>query len=89
MNYYIKRVKTSWTYSRVCGRDNVRAHLGSNIAGEADIVHNITSEATLVLPYYPRGALHTELERRAKTDNHIQVYSYQLINDIELLFKSE
>jgi len=52
--------------------DNIIRLIGSNIAGEADIVHNITSEATLVLPYYPRGALHTELERRAKTDNHIQ-----------------
>ena len=33
--------------------------------GEADIVNNKTSEAVLVLPYYPKGSLQDELDRRS------------------------
>ena len=39
------------------------------IEGNADIVHNKTSEALLVLPFCPRGTLHDELQRRAAKKN--------------------
>ena len=39
------------------------------IDGNADIVHNVTSEALLVLPFCPRGTLHDELQRRAAKKN--------------------
>lgn len=35
--------------------------LGSSIVGEADIVHNLTSQAFLVLPFYPCGTLHVRI----------------------------
>ena len=38
--------------------ENILELLGSSIVGEADIVHNLTSKAFLVLPYYPAGTLH-------------------------------
>ena len=40
--------------------------------GEADIVHNITSEIILVLPFYEKGSLQDELERRSVKGNHLK-----------------
>ena len=45
--------------------ENIIQLLGWTLVGEADLVHNRTSEAILVLPFYPRGTLAQELETRA------------------------
>ena len=45
---------------------------GSEIEGEADIVHNKTSQASLVLPYFPRGSLHDELVRRSLNSDYME-----------------
>jgi len=45
--------------------ENLIQLLGSSLEGEADIVNNKTSEAVLVLPYYPKGSLQDELDRRS------------------------
>jgi len=42
--------------------ENIIRLLGSHIEGEADIVHNMTSEALLVLPFYPDGTLQDLLD---------------------------
>jgi len=42
--------------------ENIIRLLASQIDGEADIVHNLTSEALLVLPYYPDGTLQDLLD---------------------------
>jgi len=38
--------------------ENILELVSSSVIGEADIVHNLTSEALLVLPFYPFGTLH-------------------------------
>lgn len=43
--------------------------VGASTVGSPDIVHNITSEVMLVMPFYPRGTLHDELERRKLTNS--------------------
>jgi len=45
--------------------------LGSCLVGEADIIHNKTSEVYLVFPYYPRGSLQDELQRRYQTNAYL------------------
>ncbi len=45
--------------------ENIIKLLGWALVGEADLVHNRTSEAILVLPFYSRGTLAHELETRA------------------------
>ena len=46
--------------------------VGASIEGDADIIHNITSEIILVLPYYERGSLQDELEKRCLKGNHLE-----------------
>ena len=46
--------------------------VGASIEGDADIIHNITSEIILVLPYYERGSLQDELEKRCLKENHLE-----------------
>ena len=38
---------------------------GSQLIGKADIVHNLTSTALLLMPLFKRGTLHDALQRRA------------------------
>jgi len=38
--------------------------VGHTIEGTPDIVHNLTSEVLILMPFYPKGTLHDELERR-------------------------
>jgi serine/threonine protein kinase len=45
--------------------ENLIKLVGWAMVGEADLVHGRTSEVILVLPFYPRGTLHQELEARA------------------------
>jgi serine/threonine kinase 16 len=45
--------------------ENIIKLVGWTMVGEADLIHNRTSEVILVMPYYPRGTLHEELESRA------------------------
>jgi len=52
--------------------ENIIRLLGSQIEGEADIVHNKTSQASLVLPYFPRGSLHDELIRRSLNSDYME-----------------
>ena len=52
--------------------ENLIQLVGWSMVGEADLVHNLTSEIILVLPFYPRGTLHQELERRRGTGGHEQ-----------------
>ena len=46
---------------------NIVTLVGAVLHGAADIVHNVTSDVYLVFPYYQRGTLHDELERRKLT----------------------
>jgi len=48
---------------------NIITLVGSVLSGSADIVHNVTSEFILVFPFFERGSLHDELERRKLTGN--------------------
>jgi len=48
---------------------NIITLVGSVLNGSADIVHNVTSEVILVFPFYERGTLHDELERRKLTNS--------------------
>ena len=48
---------------------NIITLVGSVLSGTADIVHNVTSEVHLVFPFFERGSLHDELERRKLTGN--------------------
>jgi len=48
---------------------NIITLVGSVLSGSADIVHNVTSEVILVFPFFERGSLHDELERRKLTGN--------------------
>jgi len=43
--------------------------VGFSILGTPDIVHNQTSEVLLLMPFYPRGTLHDDLERRKIADS--------------------
>ena len=43
---------------------NIISLIGATVTGTADIVHDITSEVVIVFPFYKRGSLHDELERR-------------------------
>jgi len=43
---------------------NIVTLVGAELTGSADIVHDVTSEVIMVLPFYERGTLHDELERR-------------------------
>ena len=38
---------------------------GSQLIGKADIVHNLTSTALLLMPLFKSGTLHDALQRRA------------------------
>ena len=42
---------------------NILALMGSEIKGQADIVHNVTSDAYLVLPYFPVSFIIVQLLR--------------------------
>ncbi|XP_023342481.1 serine/threonine-protein kinase 16 [Eurytemora carolleeae] len=52
--------------------ENIIRLIGASIEGDADIIHNITSEIILVLPYYERGSLQDELEKRCLKENHLE-----------------
>jgi serine/threonine kinase 16 len=78
--YAMKRVTCHSTEDQIAAQKEIDFHsaldhpnvlkcVKSKIEGNADIVHNKTSEAMLVLPYYARGTLHDELERRHSQQN--------------------
>eukprot|EP00092_Neocalanus_flemingeri_P015180 GFUD01016397.1.p1 GENE.GFUD01016397.1~~GFUD01016397.1.p1 ORF type:complete len:325 (-),score=133.48 GFUD01016397.1:44-1018(-) len=48
---------------------NIVIVVGSSTSGTADIVHNYTSQVLIVFPFYQRGTLHDELERRQLTNS--------------------
>jgi len=48
---------------------NIISLVSAVLSGSADIVHNVTSEVHLVFPFFERGSLHDELERRKLTGN--------------------
>ena len=51
-------------YHKKFNHPNILPIIGAEIKGQADIVHNIVSEAYLVLPYFPRGTLADALSKR-------------------------
>ena len=65
-NYALKRITCHSTEDQIQAKKEIDYHkkfnhpnilplIGSEIKGQADIVHNITSDAYLVLPYFPVG----------------------------------
>ncbi|XP_034238681.1 serine/threonine-protein kinase 16 [Thrips palmi] len=59
-------------YHEVLQHKNVLKCLDSSLTGHADPVLNSTSMVLLVLPYFPRGTLLHELERRAANQRHME-----------------
>lgn len=51
-------------YHKHLDHPNILRLEGSSTLGQADIVHNQTSEVLLLLPYFQRGTLHDELVKR-------------------------
>lgn len=58
-------------FHEVLQHDNIMKCLDSSLTGHADPVLNSTSMVLLVFPYYPRGTLLHELERRAPSQSHM------------------
>ncbi|KAK3932870.1 Serine/threonine-protein kinase 16 [Frankliniella fusca] len=58
-------------YHDVLQHKNILRCLDSSLTGHADPVLNSTSMVLLVLPYYPRGTLLHELERRAASQSYL------------------
>ena len=50
------QAKKEIDYHKKFNHPNILPLIGSEIKGQADIVHNITSDAYLVLPYFPVGS---------------------------------
>ena len=69
------QAKKEIEYHKKFDHPNILPLIGSEIKGQADIVHNITSEAYLVLPYFPRGTLADELAKREKIKNNFDEFS--------------
>merc|ERR1712215_531548 len=55
--------------TRSLNHPNIVKLIGVSTSGKADIVHNLTSEVLIVFPFYQRGSLHDELERRNLTNS--------------------
>jgi len=55
--------------TRSLNHPNIVKLIGVSTSGKADIVHNMTSEVLIVFPFYQRGSLHDELERRNLTNS--------------------
>jgi len=51
---------------REFGHRNLLPLVRAEVVGRADIVHNKTSEVLIVFPYFQRGSLQHELERRSQ-----------------------
>lgn len=64
------QAKKEIEYHQKFNHPNILPLIGAEIKGQADIVHNVTSEAFLVLPYFPKGTLADELAKREKTKNY-------------------
>lgn len=62
-------------YHNVVKHQNVIECVDSMHKGTADPVVNATSEVLLVLPYYHKGTLANELERRAKNNDYLSAIS--------------
>lgn len=58
-------------YHNIVKHPNVIECIDSTHKGTADPLVNATSEVLIVLPYYHRGTLANELERRAKTNDYL------------------
>ncbi|KAJ8681593.1 hypothetical protein QAD02_017385 [Eretmocerus hayati] len=58
-------------YHSMVHHPNVIELIDSTHQGTADPVVNATSEVLLILPYYHKGTLAQELERRSKTNNYM------------------
>jgi len=51
------------------GCDRILELRGSQVVGNADIVHGATSEALLLMPFFKRGTLHDNLQLRSTQNN--------------------
>ncbi|XP_051175343.1 serine/threonine-protein kinase 16 [Leptopilina boulardi] len=58
-------------YHTILKHPNIIECIDSTQQGSADPVLNITSEVLLVLPYYHKGSLANELERRARNNDYM------------------
>lgn len=58
-------------YYNIVKHPNVIECIDSTYKGTVDPIINATSEVLIILPYYHRGTLANELERRAKNKNHM------------------
>jgi len=83
--YALKKITCHSTEDQIQARKEIDFHkrfnhpnilplIGSDIKGQADIVHNVTSEAFLVLPYFQRGTLADELAKKEKNKDYFQEY---------------
>lgn len=68
-----QKVQREIDYLKKIRHPNIMELHDSYFKGSADIVVNTTSEAFLVLPYYPRGTLHDNLQSRAIEKHHMDV----------------
>eukprot|EP00093_Oithona_nana_P013412 13412.XXX_650767_651952_1 [CDS] Oithona nana genome sequencing. len=88
------QAKKEIEYHKKFDHPNILALIGSEIKGQADIVHDVTSVAYLVLPYFSRGTLADELSKREKTQNHFSEHAalilfLQICEAIQHLHESE
>jgi len=78
--FALKRIDCHSTEDQIAAQREVEYHKlfdhsgilsceGSAVVGTADIMHNQTSQVQILLPYYPRGTLQQELERRSVAAN--------------------
>ncbi|XP_076242348.1 serine/threonine-protein kinase 16 [Calliopsis andreniformis] len=58
-------------YHNIVKHPNVIECIDSTYKGTADPIINATSEVLIVLPYYHRGTLANELEKRAKSNDYM------------------
>lgn len=68
-----KQAEHEIEYHKCINHPNVIRCLDSSITGMADPVMNLTSEALLLLPYYPKGTLAKELETRCKNRHYMEL----------------
>ncbi|XP_059084935.1 serine/threonine-protein kinase 16-like [Tigriopus californicus] len=92
--FALKRITCHSTEDQIAAQREIEFHKhlehpaileleASAVIGSADIMHNVTSEVLLLLPYYPRGTLHDELVRReVKKEPFSEEFALKLFQQI-------
>lgn len=68
-----KKVLQEIEYLKKLKHSNIMELIDSTFKGSADIVVNATSDALMVLPYYPRGTLHDHLGIKSLEKEYMSV----------------